>query len=69
MARNNKPVFPRVKPIADNIKSEAAKEFGINGERGNISSHKGIDNNTRLSAEAQMSGVPVYTKKKNDEKK
>ncbi len=65
MSKNNKnrPSDPLIKPGADNIKSEAAVEFGIKGERKNVSSNKGIDKNTRLSAEAQMSGVPFYKKK------
>jgi hypothetical protein len=70
MSRNKttRPADPLIKPGADNIKSEAAKEFGIDGERKNVSSDKGIDKNTRMSVEAQMSGVPIYTKKKNEEK-
>lgn len=66
MTRRNKNrrADPLIKPGADNIRSEAAEDFGIDGERKNVSSDKGIDKNIRLSVEAQMSGVPLYTKKK-----
>jgi hypothetical protein len=65
---SNKQVFPRI-PRADNIRSEAAKEFGIDGERKNVFSNEGIGKNARLSAESQMSGVPIYTKKEKADKK
>jgi hypothetical protein len=65
---NNKPVFPRIEFGADNIRSEVAKEFGIDGERKNVTSKKGISKNARISAEGQMSGVPVYTKSEHDKK-
>ncbi len=69
MSKNdkNRPSGQPARPGADNIRSEAAKEFAINGGRKNVSSKKGIDKNTRLSAEAQMSGVPVYTKKNKED--
>jgi hypothetical protein len=65
---NNKPDFPRIKFGADNIRSEVAKEFGIDGERKNVSSQNGVSKNERISAEGQMSGVPIYTKKGQDKK-
>lgn len=58
---NNNPVFPRIDPFTDNIRSEAAKEFGIDGLKND--SREGISKNVRRSAESQMSGVPIYTKK------
>ena len=64
MSKNNggnSPVFPRIDPFADNIKSEAAKELSINRPENN-DSHEGITKNVRRSAESQMSGVPIYTK-------
>jgi hypothetical protein len=59
---NNSYVFPRIDPFADNIRSEAAKEFGIDGPKKN--GHEGVSKNVRRSAESQMSGVPVYTKQR-----
>jgi hypothetical protein len=59
----NRPAFPKIKFGSDNIRSEAAKEFGNDGERKNVSSAEGISKNVRISAEGQMSGVPTYTKK------
>jgi len=59
---NSSDVFPRMDPFADNIKSEAAKEFGIDGPKKN--DREGISQSVRRSAESQMSGVPVYTKQR-----
>lgn len=56
-------VYSRIKPGSGDIMSEVAKEFSIDGERKNVSSSEGISKNVRRSAESQMSGVPVYTKK------
>lgn len=63
----DKTLFPRIDPDSDNIRSEVAKDFGISGERKNISTDDGASNYLRMSVESQMSGVPVYTKK--DKKK
>lgn len=70
MSKNNKnkTVFPHIGAGCDNFRSEVAKEFGLKGERENIKSPEGIDKNMRVSAESQMSGVPIYTKKENTKK-
>ena len=59
-----RPVFPRVKPGTPNFGSEVAKEFGYKGERKVISSSEGTTKDDLISVESQMSGVPVYTRKK-----
>lgn len=71
MTSNNnkdKPVFPQLKPHADNFASEVAKEFGNDGRTKNVFSPDGVDKNTRMSVESQMSGVPIYTKSENKKK-
>jgi hypothetical protein len=62
----DKPVFPHIKPGSDNFRSEVAKEFGWKGERKVIPSSEGIGKYNIISVEAQMSGVPIYTRKEKD---
>jgi hypothetical protein len=63
----NKPVFPHVDPKAGNFRSEIAKEFGLKAPIGSEASDKGISKNVRMSVESQMTGLPIYIKKGNDD--
>ena len=63
----DKPVFPHVDPKAGNFTSEIAKEFGLKVPIGPIASDEGISKNVRMSVESQLTGLPIYTKKENDE--